>query len=504
MAQICNPVLRGFNPDPSICRKDSAYYIVTSTFEYFPMLPVYRSYDLASWQYIGSCIDKEDSLITLSGCRSGKGIYAPCIRYNPHDGFFYVVTTLVRNDDYFQNICFYIKSRDPAGPWSSPIAVKGAEGIDPSFFFDDDGTAYIIGNMRPEPGNQANRHRYIWIDTINLATGTLGGRKEIILRDGAVRDAVCPEGPRLMKRNGWYYVLLAEGGTEHNHAESVFRSRSPFGPYEMNPRNPVLTHRMLARSSEFNSIGHADLFDTPDDRWFCSALGVRPYMNPFLRNIGRETFIAPVTWEDDWPVFAPDTGKVERCYDSGIASNTTAGNTDYPLFLRSDCNVALSGDSSEARLQFPAEDITGTEAASFIGWRQTEKDFSLSAMLEAIPKSPAEAGLAIMLSSGCFYRLACRNGRLYAEDQDGGIWEADVKDAGIHLKAECHGIAYRFQYSEDGSTWQDAGPLLDGSRLSQLEFGFTGVVFGLYATGNGRQMPGYAAFSSIKHGPSEA
>ena len=485
MSKICNPVLRGFNPDPSCCRKGEDYYIATSTFEYFPIVPIYHSRNLSEWEYIGSCINHQNEIVNLLGCKSGKGVYAPCIRYNSYDDTFYVITTLVRNDNYYENVCFYVKSKNPSGPWSEPIEVKGAEGIDPSLFFDDDGKAYIIGNMRPEPGNQLNKNRYIWIDSIDLETGQLGGEKTIILKDGAVYNAVCPEGPRLMKKDGWYYVLIAEGGTEHNHAESVFRSRNPFGPYDINPRNPILTHRMLGRNSEFNSIGHADIFNTLDGRWFASTLGVRPYEEPFLRNIGRETFIVPVIWEDDWPVFAPETGKVEHFYESGINDKSVMNKIDYPIFLRSDKNVKYSDEENYVVLNVPQGNISDTNIPAFIGWRQTEKNFYLSAVTDFNPENGEEAGLVIMLNSQCFYKLTIRrgdNGKIIStEDEIGIIWSDKINSSLIKCKAECHGLSYIFCFSEDGENWIQAGMELDGRKLSKLEFGFTGVVFGLYA-----------------------
>ncbi len=503
MALINNPVLRGFNPDPSICRKGSDFYIATSTFEYFPMIPVYHSRNLSQWEYIGSCVTDPDSVINLRGCRSGKGIYAPCIRYNAHDNMFYVITTLVRNDSYKDNICFFVKAENPQGPWSEPVIVSQAEGIDPSLFFDDDGCAYIIGNMRPEPENQSNKHRYIWMDTIDTVTGKLGGRKTVVLKDGAVYNAVCPEGPRLMKKDGWYYILLAEGGTEHNHAQSVFRSRNPFGPYEINPRNPVLTHRMLGRGSEFNSIGHADLVDTEDGRWFASCLGVRPYENPFLRNIGRETFLVPVIWEEEWPVFAPETGKVEREYQSCIDEAVVSGSSDYPLFLRSDNHVRYSEKEGKAVLGFAENDITGDEDASFIGWRQREKDYSLTVSTEFIPSEREEAGLVIMLNSRCFFRLALRARNeetvIEIEDEREVLFHSSLRWKTIHLRAKCHGLKYSFSYSLDCKNWIQAGDTLPGEKLSMLEFGFTGVVFGIYALGKGTESTKTANFTSIHH-----
>ena len=224
---INNPILRGFNPDPSICRKGNDFYIVTSTFEYFPAVPIYHSTNLAQWEQIGFCIT-DPSDIDLSASRATKGIYAPTIRYREDDDTFYMITTLVKNDNYRENECILMSAKDPRGPWKKQY-IKEAEGIDPALFFHN-GEAYCLGNMRPHPENPSDRSRWIWISRIDLDEGKLIGERVILLKDGAVRGAACPEGPHLFYNDGYFYLIIAEGGTSHNHAVSAFRSTEIMGP----------------------------------------------------------------------------------------------------------------------------------------------------------------------------------------------------------------------------------------------------------------------------------
>lgn len=509
---INNPILRGFNPDPSICRKGNDFYIVTSTFEYFPAVPIYHSTNLAQWEQIGFCIT-DPSDIDLSASRATKGIYAPTIRYREDDDTFYMITTLVKNDNYRENECILMSAKDPRGPWKKQY-IKEAEGIDPALFFHN-GEAYCLGNMRPHPENPSDRSRWIWISRIDLDEGKLIGEREILLKDGAVRGAACPEGPHLFYNDGYFYLIIAEGGTSHNHAVSAFRSTEIMGPYEPDPRNPVLTHRMMRRGSEFNSIGHADLIQLPDGSWWSSVLGVRPYEDPMLRNIGRETFIVPVIWEEGWPVFAPETGKVESTYESPVESRmeiiqrpdtSTSFPDSLPLSfetLRTSSCPAYTLSGGKLSLHINRFSLKDPHPVAFAGVRQTEKIFMAETEVEFNPAEGEEAGLAVLLNQDRHYTLAIsetegkRILRLsYAGEK---IEEMECKDH-LCLRFTCRGLDYQAWYKmPEDKEYKPFGPVLDGSRLSIMQGGFTGVMFGMYGTSNGKESLNSAAYSYFRY-----
>lgn len=280
-----NPVLPGFHADPSVCRAGDDFYLVNSTFQYFPGVPVFHSRDLINWEQVGNCLTRP-SQTDLSGTDGNSGIYAPTIRY--HEGRFYMVTTV-----YPSRRHFYVWADDPSGEWSDPIVIPFDVGsCDPTLFFDD-GKSYFLwknGDIRIceidiETGEQAGEIHHLGIG--------MGGRY--------------PEGPHIYKKDGFYYLLLAEGGTEHGHHVNILRSQSLFGPYEPYADNPILSHfNMKMQNSQIQGLGHADLIQAPDSSWWMICLGYRT--SGYLQHVmGRETFLAPVEWnEDGWPVVNGD------------------------------------------------------------------------------------------------------------------------------------------------------------------------------------------------------
>ena len=276
MSVYQNPIIPGFFPDPSICRVGEDYYLVNSSFEFFPGVPLWHSKDLANWEQIGYVLTRESQLPLGNAWTSG-GIYAPTIRY--HDGRFYMITTNCGGGGNF-----YVWTDDIYGEWSDPVWIDH-EGIDPSLFWDDDGKVYYIGSGMYQfqidlaTGKKLSETRQIW-------TGT-GGR--------------CPEGPHMYKRNGWYYLMIAEGGTEYGHMQTIARSRSVWGPFESCPRNPILSHRDDI-GSPFQAVGHADIVEDPNGNWWMVFHAIRPTAAQ-LHHIGRETMLAPMVWDEDgWPV----------------------------------------------------------------------------------------------------------------------------------------------------------------------------------------------------------
>ena len=300
---ICcsNPIIPGFYPDPSVCRVGGYFYMVHSTFAYFPGIPVFRSNNLAHWEQIGNVLTRSSQAL-LQGCGHSKGIYAPTIRYC--DGKFYVITTNVSGGGNF-----IVTAEDPAGPWSEPYYLEGAEGIDPSLFFDGDGTCYYIGQRENSAGSRYYGDCEIWIQKLDLQEMKLVGEAKAVL-SGFQKNAVWPEGPHLYRRGEYYYIIHAESGTAVHHSVMAARSRRIFGPYEYCPCNPILTHRHLGKAYPVTCVGHADLFDDGRGGWYAAVLGCRPQQGYTLT--GRETFLAKVSWEEDWPVVNPGVGRLEE------------------------------------------------------------------------------------------------------------------------------------------------------------------------------------------------
>ncbi|MCG8926350.1 glycoside hydrolase family 43 protein [Lentzea sp. CC55] len=273
------PVVPGMHPDPSVCRAGDDYYLACSSFEYFPGIPVFHSTDLRHWEQIGNALERPSQLV-LTSASSSAGIYAPTLRH--HDGRFWLIVTNV--SDGGGNVVF--TATDPAGPWSDPVRLPGVEGIDPDLAWDDDGNCWCtvagVGQYRIDP-----------------ATGeTFGGRRRLW---SGTPGAKAPEAPHLYRIGDHWYLLIAEGGTERGHAVSVARAQSPTGPFEPCPANPVLSRRGV--DDPVQNTGHADLVQAPDGSWWMVLLGVRPGGGtPGWHVLGRETFLAPVTFTGGWPV----------------------------------------------------------------------------------------------------------------------------------------------------------------------------------------------------------
>ncbi|WP_433509703.1 glycoside hydrolase family 43 protein [Nonomuraea sp. CA-143628] len=318
MPTFRNPVLPGCYPDPSICRAGEDFYLVTSSFAYFPGIPLFHSRDLVNWRQLTHVLDRPSPL-SLEGLDVSDGIWAPTIRH--HDGTFYVVSTLARNRQ--GSVTFVVTAEDPAGPWSDPMPLE-AEGIDPSLFFDDDGRCWFTAcrDARQPTGGGPGE---LWMRELDLDRLKLVGPTHVLWH-GAVRGAWV-EAPHLYKRDGVYYLIAAEGGTESNHSVTAARSSAITGPYVTDPRSPLLTHRHRGSAEPVQNVGHVDLVDTPDGEAWAVALGVRPIEG--THTLGREVFLVPVAWGTHGPVFAPESGGV-RLSERLPSIATAAGPGDGP------------------------------------------------------------------------------------------------------------------------------------------------------------------------------
>jgi len=478
--KLQNPIIPGFYPDPSICRAGEDYYIVTSSFGYFPGIPIWHSKDLVHWQQIGHCLTKESQL-QLEGAKISEGVWAPTIRY--HQGRFYMVTTNETKCGHF-----YVWTEDPAGEWSEPIYVDQS-GIDPSLFFEDDkvyfsstGTEEGIGiyqcEIDIETGKKLTDTKLIWKGT--------GGK--------------FTEAPHLYKVGDYYYLMCAEGGTEYGHTEVIARSKSPYGPFESCPYNPILTHRSSGRSIQ--STGHADLVQASDRSWWAVFLGVRPVSYPYRHHIGRETFIAPVHWtEDGWPIIG-NQGTVEleeHAPNLPVAKWKQAPSRDEFnetqlqacwTFLRSEEQTewSLSEKDSTLMLAGSSDRLDSRGYPAFIGRRQQHHSCEVTVSMEYEPQQDDEAGLTVFMDDKHHYDLALTkvNGQtqFILRRQVGSLIDEKLSEpidgTTVELRIEATPTDYHFYYRVDGKQWTLLG---DGeARLLSTEVagGFTGVFIAMY------------------------
>ncbi len=275
-------MLPGFHPDPSVARVGQWFYLVNSSFAFFPGVPLYRSRDLVHWEPLGYVLAR-DSQLPLATAESWSGIWAPTIRY--HAGTFYVITTNMSHGG-----TFFVTAKNPGGPWSDPVWIHGLDGIDPSLFFDDDGNVYVTSTGAP-PG--------IYAAQIAIESGQLLTSPRLVWAGTGGRY---PEGPHIYKIAGRYYLMISEGGTEYGHMVTIARASSPWGPFEPCPRNPILTHRDSTNDQPIQGTGHADLVQDGDGNWWMLLLGFRPQGGSW-HHLGRETFLAPLHWDPQgWPV----------------------------------------------------------------------------------------------------------------------------------------------------------------------------------------------------------
>lgn len=515
MTRVRNPILPGCHPDPSICRVGETYYLVTSTFEYLPGLPVHRSTDLANWELIGHAIDRP-GMLDMSGMASSSGLYAPTLRH--HDGRFWLVCTLVDQNDPARGGNFVITAEDPAGPWSDPVWID-ADGIDPSLFFDDDGRVWAHGT-RPARSPQWPEQTEIWLREFDPRTMALIGVEHVLWR-GAVIGAVWSEGPHIYRVDGRYYLITAEGGTELHHAVSVARADAVTGPYVGNPSNPVLTHRNRGRTADIVAVGHADLVQAADSSWWAVLLAMRPY-GGLHANLGRETFLVPVAWEDGWPVFAPGEGRVSDEVEVPFADAVPAevGSTRIaPSDLRWTSVRALPGEVAEAvggewLLPLRPEAPVDPEQMAFLGVRQQHVDVDVVLKVSGRLVDGEEGGLLIRQSERDHLRLAVHGGgaadavrvtvsmaRAGTSVELGAMLVAGALEDGVALSLRVRGQHYEMLAGATGSRTTPVAPG-DGRSLDSFSAGgFLGLWIGAYATSHGAETNSLLRVESFEYRP---
>jgi len=525
--ELYNPILQGCYPDPSITRKGDDYYLVTSTFAMFPGVPIFHSKDLVNWKQIGHVLDRVSQL-EVHDCGISAGIYAPQILYNKNNDTFYMITTEFSGG--FGNIV--VKTKDPLKGWSDPIKLD-FNGIDPSLFFDDNGKAYIIHNDAPDKGKELyNGHRVIKIWEYDVTTDKIIPGTDKIIVDGGVDVSKKPiwiEAPHIYKKDGKYYLMCAEGGTGGWHSEVIFKSDNPKGPYVPAPNNPILTQRYFAkdRANKVDWAGHADLVLGPDNKKYYGVfLAVRPNEKQRV-NTGRETFILPVDWSGEFPVFENGLIPLEPKLKmpAKAVENRTGKDGFFPNgnFIFADNFQTEKLDYRWIGLRGPREDFSATskeglsikpfgtnikevKPTSTLFLRQMHASFSYAVTMNYQPSSEKDLAGIVALQSERFnyvfgitkkgtdyYILLERtSGKFRSREVESKIVASTKIDLSkpVRLQVSAKGDDYQFSYSTNGADFVNLGGTVSGDILStDVAGGFTGCLLGLYATSVNNSLP---------------
>jgi len=518
--EFYTPILQGCYPDPSITRKGNDYYLVCSSFVMVPGVPIFHSTDLVNWRQIGHVLDRPSQL-KVENAGISAGIYAPQIRYNPYNDMFYMITTHIAAG--LGNIV--VKTKDPAKGWSDPIKLQ-FDGIDPSLFFDDNGKAYVVHNDAPDRGKALyNGHRVIKIWDYDLEKDQVIPGSDKIIVDGGVDISQKPiwiEAPHIYKKNGRYYLMCAEGGTGDWHSEVVFVSDHPKGPYVPSGNNPILTQRYLSkeRKNRVEWAGHADLVSTPEGKYYGVFLAVRPNEKARV-NTGRETFILPVEWSGEFPVYengliplSPKLkmpqGVTNKTNQEGIfpngnftfTDNFTSEKLDYRwIGIRGWREDFINISKNGLKIKPYPVNIKEVKPASTLFYRQQHNSFEATATMNYKPASASDlAGMVCYQSESFNYVFGItkkdndnfivlvrteRQGRWQNSHTESTIIASEKIDLNqpVKLQVKAKGDDYRFNYAIGDGEFKNLGGTVSGDILStNIAGGFTGSLIGLYAT----------------------
>ena len=511
---FANPVIAGFSPDPSICRVGEDYYLVCSSFEYFPGVPVYHSRDLVNWELISYCLTTPTQL-PLNDCRSSSGIYAPTIGY--HDGVFYMITT-----NYADKGQFYVTATDPRRPWSDPVWVN-AMNADPSLLFDDDGKTYVV-----HPDNFGPRGGLIYLMELDIAKGAFREGQSLpghLVWTGT--GGQYPEGPHLYKIEDLYYLMIAEGGTGSDHRETIARSQAPYGPYLPYENNPILTHRDIP-SNPISSVGHADIVQLPDGSWWGVCLGVRQKNG--VSPLGRETFLFPVEWiNDGWPIL----GEHRRVRTEGPGPalprnpfppkpvrdefDSTQLDLEWNYLRNPDMiRYSLSEHPGWARLKGAATSINDHASPTALLRRQRHFDLRFGTRLDFQPEKDGEEAGIVLTQTDALHADFCvvrQNGerRLVLRMNDPRykkeLYNVKAPEGIICLSVIADRDNYHFWWETDEHGSQEAGVIPSNELAVEASWDnggvmcFTGMMIGIYATGNGAEATIPADFDWFDYEP---
>lgn len=530
--KIVNPIIPGFYPDPTICRVGDDFYLACSSFEMYPGIPIFHSKDLANWEQIANIMTNDNGFHMEKNCGVG-GVMAPTLRYN--DGLFYLI-----NANFSDKGNYIVTAENPAGPWSEPNWLDDVPGIDASFFFDDDGKSYVIGTGDVWENEGGRMERGIWLAEYDMKNFKMLSEPKTIF-NSALRGGASPESPHIYHVGDYYHLIIAEGGTEHYHAVMNARSKDIFGFYETNPANPVMTHRNMGFKSPIINVGHADLVDLPDGSWYAVMLASR-LIEGECKNLGRETFICPVEWERDWPLFSPQTGKVEWEYDAPASLPWTEyepkkthydfddekmdlewvqwGRPYEDFYEIKDSKLYLQCKrqklDEEVRAMSFGGDLSKEYMMSMFAQRQCAINETMTAQMTFMPAEGEAAGLAIVQAMNHQMHLEriCKDGKqmlqfvattadyncppyfpgFTCENKSEVLAECEWSDSNIVLQIKMEGEKFTVSY---GATKDALKELIvaDGRIINPEKVGcMTGTLLGMYATGNGTESDNKAAF----------
>lgn len=510
--EFYTPILQGCYPDPAITKKGDDYYMVYSSFAMFPGVPIFHSKDLVNWTDLGGVLNNV-SEFNPHDTGISEGVYAPGITYNPHNDTFYMIVTAFSGG--LGNII--VKTKDPMKGWGSPIKL-GFGGIDPSIFFDDNGKGYIVHNDAPDKGKELYEgHRVIKVWEYDLNTDKVITGTDKIIVDGGVdlsKKPIWIEAPHLYKKNGKYYLMCAEGGTGDNHSEVIFISDNPKGPFKPASNNPILTQRYFPkdRTNKVDWTGHADLIQGPNNKYYGVFLGIRPN-NQNRVNTGRETFILPVNWSGDFPVFENGlipmqpklkmpTGVTNKTGKDGFfpngnftfTENFTSKKLDYRwIGLRGPRENFISQSKKGLEITPFEVNIKEVKPTSTLFYRQQHNTFSFTVTVDYKPESKKDlAGIVCLQNERSNYVFGItKKGNdtfILLERTEKGqskiIASAKIKITNsLRLQVKAKGDRYEFSYAANGVDFENLGGAVSGDILStNIAGGFTGALIGLYAT----------------------
>jgi alpha-N-arabinofuranosidase len=495
MYRYQNPVIPGFNPDPSVCRDGDDYYLVTSTFEFFPGVPIYHSKNLVNWELIGHCLHRNEQ-VPLEGCGASGGIYAPTLR--KQGKYFYMTTTNVSSGGNF-----IVHAEDIRGPWSNPVYIDQG-GIDPSLLFIND-TVYFCSN-----GGEGDQQG-ICVCEIDPLSGKKVTPSTWISSGCGGKNA---EAPHLYYSNNWYYLMLAEGGTEYGHMVTIQRSRDIYGPYEPCPHNPILSHK--DRNHPIQATGHADIFEDHRGKWWMVCLGIRPLGWTMLHNLGRETFLAPVTWQDGWPVVG-NNGTLELTMEAPLPAPPGPVNVDFTddfsasppalnwTYIRNPDTAQYQRGGGLLRIEGTGRFLSTPDTnPSFVGIRQQSFAIEAVTTIRKNLKPGVWAGISAYYNHDYHYDLGLEcdaggnhvvilNKRLHDLEQITFRQTIAASAETVDLRITTDRRQYRFWYRIGQGAWVECGAGLTAGLCTEgtHTMTFTGVFIGLFAAGGPAEFTGF-------------
>ena len=510
---IQNPILPGFNPDPCICRRGDDFYLAVSTFEWMPGVPVYHSRDLKHWA-LCTHILTDDTAVNLKNLPSAKGIWAPCLTWCPEDGRFWLVYGVMNsmNARYFDVDNFAVSAPDIQGPWSEPVYLHSA-GFDASLFHDRDGHKYLV-SLQWETRDGYDKPGPISIVEYDAKAGKVLGYPQVIWRGGT--DRGCLEAPHLTRHGNWYYLMCAEGGTGYNHCVTMARSRSPFGPYEGDPANPILTSnpgvfreredvdhlktRHFNLAAPLQKAGHGSYVDLPNGETYLVYHVSRPFVPELRCTLGRETAIRKMVWtEDGWL----------RTADGNVLPTLETPEPDLPdaPLPAAPAREDFAGPALEKHWYAPREmpgrfadvtarpgwlrlrgqeALTSTHKVSLLARKLTSLQTQVTTKMAFTPEIPQhDAGLDYLYLRK-YWSEALNSSALMVQRMENGVrsqyGKISVEDGPLYLRLQVRDRACWCEWSRDGERYESIGPVFETSRFSDeyCQYGeFTGTMVGL-------------------------